>query len=138
MPLYTGRSAKKQKTSMKKSIRIFFIQLIFLFSSRAVFAQTKDFLPRYPDYYSDIFFYATRLYTQGAIEEAEVELKRYLFMQNYAKGKYEAGALCMLAGIYEQKEEYYLAAESIQKAIESYRIKESQKEYLRILKNKNF
>ena len=120
MPLYTGRSAKKQKTSMKKSIRIFFIQLIFLFSSRAIFAQTKDLLPRYPDYYSDIFFYATRLYTQGAIEEAEVELKRYLFMQNYAKGKYEAGALCMLAGIYEQKEEYDLAAESIQKAIVLY------------------
>lgn len=102
---------------MKKSIKIFFLQIILLFSFIPFFAETKDILPRNPNYYSDVFFYALSLYNSGAYEEAEVEFKRYLYMQNYAKGTYESGALCALAGLYEKKEEYALAAECIQKAI---------------------
>ena len=115
---------------MKKSIKIFLIQLILLFSSLPFFTQEKDILPRNPNYYSDIFFYALSLYNDGAYEEAEVELKRYLFMQKYAQGTYESGALCALAGLYEKKGEYTLAAECIQKAIVICEQDDSEKSYI--------
>ena len=91
---------------MKKNIKAIVLQLILLFLSLPFFAQEKNILPRNPDYYSEVFFYALSLYQSGAYEQAEVELKRYIFMQNYAKGSYEAAALNVLAGIYEMKNEY--------------------------------
>ena len=92
---------------MKKNIKVLLIQFIFLAMQ----------LPFFADSYANIYFYATKLYENEAYEEAEVEYKRYLFMQNYEKGKYEAGALCALGGLYELKGNYSLAAECLQKAI---------------------
>ena len=101
---------------MKKNIKIFFTLLIFLLTTSGLFAE-ESLLPRKENNYSDIFFYALTLYNQGAYEEAEVELKRYLFMQNYAEGAYQSGAWTALAGLYEMKENYSLAADCTQKAI---------------------
>ena len=101
---------------MKKNIKIFFIQLILLFLSLSLFAE-ENLLPRKANNYSDIFFYALTLYNEGAYEEAEVEFKRYLFMQNYAEGNYQSGAWSALAGLYEKKGNYSLAADCIQKAL---------------------
>lgn len=107
MQHYSEPCARKQKNYMKKSFKSFVIFLLFLFIALPLFS--KD--------YSDIFFYATRLFNEGACEEAEVEYKRYLFMQNYEKGQYETDAYCALAKLYEEKENYSLAADCINNAI---------------------
>ena len=119
---------------MKKSIKAIVLQLILLFSSLPFFAQQQDILPRNPNYYSDVFFYALSLYQSGAYEQAEVELKRYIFMQNYAKGKYEAAALNALAGIYEMKNEYAMAADCTQKAIVLCEQNGSEQSYINALR----
>ena len=92
---------------MTRNIKRLILQIVFLLSLSSVFAE----------HYDDLYFYAITLYNEGAYEESEVEFKRYLFMQNYAQGKYQSGAYCALAGLYEKKQNYSLAADCIQKAI---------------------
>ena len=101
---------------MTRNIKHLLVQLIFLVIAMKAFAAPGDPEP-VEGQYDKIYFYAITLYNEGAYEEAEVEFKRYLFMQNYEEGKYQSGAYCALAGLYEQKQEYELAAECIQKAI---------------------
>ena len=101
---------------MKKNIKLFLLQLIFLVIAMKGFASSVVPEP-VEGQYDKIYFYAITLYNEGAYEEAEVEFKRYLFMQNYSEGKYQSGAYCALVGLYEKKSEYSLAADCIQKAI---------------------
>jgi tetratricopeptide (TPR) repeat protein len=97
---------------MKKNIKFILASFIFLVMIAA---------PAVPEpvegTYDNLYFTAITLYNEGACEEAEVEFKRYLFMQKYQEGKYQAGAYCALAGLYEKKNNYALAADCIQKAI---------------------
>ena len=113
---YTESFAKKQRKSMKKSIKLILAQFVFLSSFFLMHAATGSEGP-----YDNLFFYAQSLYTAGAYEEAEVEYKRYIFMQNYAPGQSEnlTNAFCALAELYEKKEQWELAAETIQNAINS-------------------
>ena len=100
---------------MKKSIKLKFLTLIFLFFATTVFA-----VPEHVEgAYDDIFLYAQSLHYCGAYEEAEVEYKRYIFMQSYVtqKSEYLTEGFCALAELYEKKQEWTLAAEAIQKAI---------------------
>ena len=69
--------------------------------------------------YTDLFLYAKSLHTAGAFEQAEVEYKRYIFMQNYTQeqGEYLGESFCALAELSEQKGDFELAAQYIQNAI---------------------
>lgn len=100
---------------MKKNIKHLFIFFFFLFISTRLFCQVA--LEEKTDPYEKLFFYAQTLENAGAYEQAEVEYKRYLFMQNYAEGQYQAQALYALAGLYEKKENWSLAAESMEKSL---------------------
>ena len=97
---------------MKKSIRIFVTSLCFLFfESHSLLAQAKA------DPYADLYNYAQTLYEAQALEQAETEFKRYIFMQNYSQGEFVPQTFCSLASIYETQERWSLAAQNIQKAI---------------------
>lgn len=97
---------------MKKTIRIFAITLFFLFFVNGFLnAQNQT------DPYESLYNYAQTLYEAGALEEAETEFKRYIFMQNYYQGEFLPQCFCNLAAIYEKEERWTLAAQTIQKAI---------------------
>ena len=69
--------------------------------------------------YEDLFLYAQSLHNAGAYDQAEIEYKRFIFMQNYVstQDEYLTNAFYALAELYEKKQEWALAAEAIQKAI---------------------
>ena len=69
--------------------------------------------------YDDIFLYAQMLKAGGAYEEAEVELKRYIFLQDYSKGKYQTQAFTCLCELYSHKEQWELASQAQEMAIQS-------------------
>lgn len=112
---------------MKKNTSLI-IQLIILLLTAKAFGQgITNFtgtLPQASSPYEDIFIYACNLHNKGAYDQAEVEYKRYLFMSNYQNVQYETEALCSLAALYELKENYPLAAETCQKAIQTLAKKE--------------
>ena len=107
---------------MKKSIKFILSQIIFL-----CLISSLNAAPGVPEAlkgpYTDLFLYAKSLYDAGAYEEAEVEYKRYIFMQNYNDLEYETEAFCALADLYEKKQSWSLAAQYMQKAIISAREK---------------
>lgn len=118
--------AKKQIEYMKKNIKIFIVYISFLFFlAGSLTAQQKS------DPYEDIYNYAQNLYQAQAIEQAETEFKRYIFMQDYVQeeGNYLTQSLCSLAEIYEKEENWSLAALSIQKAINSIKQKDNEEVY---------
>ena len=94
---------------MKKSIKFILSQFVFLCLISSVYAASYD----------DLFLYAQSLHNCGAYEEAEVEYKRFIFMQDYSQqeSEYLSEAFCALAELYEKKREWTLAAEAVQKAI---------------------
>ena len=92
---------------MKLNIKKIIFLTSFLFFAVGLFSQAYD----------DLFFYAKSLDQSGAYNEAELEYKRYLFMQNYAPGNYQAEALSSLASLYEKKEDWSFAALNIEKAL---------------------
>ena len=99
---------------MKKNIRIFIVHICFLFFLTAgLSAQQKS------DPYEDIYRQAQSLYQAQALEQAETEFKRYIFMQDYAQGNFLIQSFCSLADIYEKEERWSLAAQTIQNAINS-------------------
>ena len=64
---------------MKKNIKFVFAQLIFLLMIFLLHA-----VPEHVEGpYTDLFLYAKSLHNAGAYDQAEVEYKRYIFMQNY-------------------------------------------------------
>ena len=116
MPHNSVPFAKKQIRYMKKSIKIFIAQLCFLFFITGALAALQKSEP-----YEDIYNYAQALYQAQALEQAETEFKRYIFMQDYAQeqGNFVTQSFCTLANIYEKQERWSLAALTIQKAINS-------------------
>ena len=80
-----------------------------------IFAQKK--IDEKTDVYEDIFFYAQKLHSAGALEQAELEYKRYIFLQDYSKGIYQTQAFTALAQLYEKNGQWEQAALSMQKAI---------------------
>ena len=101
---------------MKKNIKFIFAYLSFLFIAMCgLWAQAQ----RKSAAYDDLYFYAQNLYSAGAYEEAQTEFKRYIFMQDYAQGNYLTESFCTLAEIYEKNQQWDLAAQTIQKAINS-------------------
>ena len=99
---------------MKKNIRIIFVSICFLILSlQGITAQEKT----HTDPYADIFNYAQTLYSADALEQAQTEFKRYIFMQNYSQGAFVAQAFCTLAQIYEKQEQWSLAVQAIENAI---------------------
>ena len=108
--------ARKQKESMKRFIRLCTAAaLTVLFLARG-FAVEKGAAP---DIYEDVFLYAQKLEQGGAFEEAEIEYKRYLFLQDYSAGVHQTSAFTSLAGLYAKKEQWQLAADSMNMAIQS-------------------
>ena len=99
---------------MKKNIKIIFVSFCFLIlGMHGIAAQQKTS----KDPYEDIYNYACSLYSADALEQAQTEFKRYIFMQNYSQGDFVVQAFCTLALIYEKQEQWSLAAQSIQNAI---------------------
>ena len=84
---------------------------LFLFATPA--SQTSSAA----DIYEDVFLYAQKLEQGGAYDQAELEYKRYIFLQDYSEGLYQTQAFTSLAGLYEKNEQWELAAQTIQKAI---------------------
>ena len=120
---------------MKKSIKIVFAQIIFLLMIFLLHAVPEP-VEGVEGTYTDLFLYAKSLHNAGVYEQAEVEYKRYIFMQNYVQGQdeYLAEAFCALATLYELKENYSLAVQSIQKAINTLEQKEAAEEQLEQLR----
>lgn len=116
MPHNSVPFAKKQIRYMKKSIKIFIAQLCFLFFITGGLTAFQKSEP-----YEDIYNYAQALYQAQALEQAETEFKRYIFMQDYSQeqGNFVTQSFCTLANIYEKQERWSLAALTIQKAINS-------------------
>ena len=98
---------------MKKYIKAAFCGLLFLLGASANFYAS----PAVSDAYEDLFFYAQKLEAGGASEQAEVEYKRYIFMQDYSAGVHQTQAFESLAGLYADNGQWELAAETVQKAI---------------------
>ena len=98
-------------TKIKKSIAFSLTLLLLVLTNPILFAQTGL------DPYQDLFLYAQKLEKAGALEEAELEYKRYLFLQDYSAGLHQTQAFIELARLYEKKEEWELAAQTMQKAI---------------------
>ena len=115
---------------MKKSIKSAFCGILCLIGSVSFFyASSPD-----SDVYEDLFLYAKNLQEGGAAEQAEVEYKRYIFMQEYSAGIHQAEAFEQLAELYAANEKWELAAQTIQKAILSsidYNEPEEKTDYLR-------
>ena len=116
---------------MKKSIKIVFTQLIFL-----CLISSLNAAPGVPETlegpYTDLFIYAKSLHNAGAYDQAEVEYKRYIFMQNYVQNQDEnlSDAFCALAQLYELNGNHSLAAQSIQMAINTLEQNEATSEQL--------
>ena len=113
---FTVTYARKQKKYMKQFIRFCtaaFITALFLFPVFAI-----DTVPA-ADVYEDVFLYAQKLEQGGALEEAEVEYKRYIFLQDYSAGVHQTQAFSSLAQLYAKKEQWQLAADSMNQAIQS-------------------
>ncbi len=71
------------------------------------------------DIYKDVFLSAQKLEQGGALEEAEIEYKRYIFLQDYSAGAYQTSAFESLARLYAAKEQWQLAAQTMNMAIQS-------------------
>ena len=69
------------------------------------------------DIYEDVFLYAQNLEAGGAYEQAELEYKRYIFLQDYSEGIHQTEAFTALADLYKRNNQWELAAQTIQKAI---------------------
>lgn len=101
---------------MKRFISFCSVTVIFiLFFSQVLAAQQTA----KTDIYEDVFLYAQRLEQGGALEEAEIEYKRYIFLQDYSAGIYQTRAFANLAALYAQKEQWQLAADTMNMAIQS-------------------
>lgn len=112
----TAIYARKQKNYMKLFIRLCTACLItfaFLFPVYAI-----DTAPA-KDVYEDVFLYAQHLEQGGALEEAEVEYKRYLFLQDFSRGIHQTSTFKSLAQLYAKKEQWQLAADTMKQAIQS-------------------
>ena len=95
-----------------KAFRFFLAGFILLaLANQTVAAQQKK------DVYEDIFLYAQKLEQGGAYEQAELEYKRYIFLQDYSAGLYQTQAFTALSRLYEKNGQWELAAQTIQKAI---------------------
>lgn len=89
---------------------VFLSFLVLTMSGFVLCAQPKD-------EYEDVFLYAQKLYEGGAYEQAELEYKRYIFLQDYSAGIHQTQALSILAELYEKNGQMQQAAQSMQKAI---------------------
>ncbi len=98
---------------MEKFIKSAFCGLLCLLGARTIVYAS----PVVSDAFEDLFFYAQRLEAGGALQQAEVEYKRYIFMQDYSAGTHQTQAFESLAGLYAKNEQWELAAETVQKAI---------------------
>ena len=95
-----------------KAVKFYIICLFLLaVTNLCTYAQQTS------DEYEDIFLYAQRLEAGGAYEQAELEYKRYIFLQDYSAGIHQVQAFTALAGLYEKNSQWELAAQTIQKAI---------------------
>lgn len=94
---------------IKRSLILIFLSL---FTAGALFSQAAG-----TDAYEDVFFLAQRMYEQGAYEQAEIEYKRYIFLQDYSEGVHQVQAFCALSELYEKQGLYELAEQSVYKAI---------------------
>ena len=97
------------KTRPFKSILAGFVLLVL--ANQTIVAQQKQ------DVYEDIFLYAQKLEQGGAYEQAELEYKRYIFLQDYSAGLYQTQAFTALSHLYEKNGQWDLAAQTIQQAI---------------------
>jgi hypothetical protein len=95
---------------MKSYIRLLLFALLLFFILPSSFAK---------DIYEDVFLYAQKLEEGGALEEAELEYKRYIFLQDYSAGDHQTQAFTKLAGLYEKKAEWELAEQTLKMAIQS-------------------
>lgn len=89
------------------------------------------------DSYEDLFFYARALEQGGALEQAQTEYKRYIFMQDYSQGKHQTECFEALAELYAKSQRWDLAADTFQKAIASAAAYEEPEETIDLLRLKH-
>ena len=89
------------------------------------------------DAYESLFLYAQTLHNNGAFEQAQVEYKRYIFMQDYSRGIHQTQAFENLAALYAQNNEWELAAQTQYKAILSSLEDEDSAEKTDLLRQKH-
>lgn len=107
MQLFTEIYALQLKKSMKKFSKIFF-SIFLIFSSLPVFSQS--------DAYEEVFQLAKKLEESGATNEAFVEYKRYIFLQDYSEGIHQKEAYLALSLMYKNVEKYTKSIEYLQLA----------------------
>ena len=102
---------------MKEHINRFPVKMTFLIF--LVLAITNSFVFAAPnsDPYESVFLYAKTLEQGDAYEQAELEYKRYIFLQDYSAGTHQTEAFTALAGLYEKNSQWDLAAQTMYKAI---------------------
>ena len=117
MMLYSEHCVRKQKEYMKFLIRLKKTRKTFLLFLILAVTNFYAFSEPQKDLYEDIFFYAQKLQQGGALEQAELEYKRYIFMQDYSAGIYQVQAFEQLADLYASTDRWNYAVETIRKAI---------------------
>ena len=110
--------------------------LIFVFLF-LIFAGVRCFAQQTQDLYEDVFLYAKALEDGGAYEEAELEYKRYIFLQYYSEGIHQTQAFTALSGLYEKNGRWELAAQTMQKAILSEQNDEMIIKHIKLLEKMN-
>lgn len=110
--------------------------LIFVFLF-LIFAGVRCFAQQTQDLYEDVFLYAKALEDGGAYEEAELEYKRYIFLQDYSEGIHQTQAFTALSGLYEKNGRWELAAQTMQKAILSEQNDEMIIKHIKLLEKMN-
>ena len=110
--------------------------LIFVFLF-LIFAGVRCFAQQTQDLYEDVFLYAKALEDGGAYEEAELEYKRYIFLQDYSEGIHQTQAFTALSGLYEKNGRWELAAQTMQKAILSEQNDEMIIKHIELLEKMN-
>jgi len=129
-------------TSFTRLLKKTFIFLFLLSALAGLYCQTEASSNPQPasaagsDPYEELFFFARELYQKEALSQAHTELKRYIFMQDYAKGLHQTEAFTLLAQLYAKNSQWTLAAQSMQKAILSgldSQVSEEEINHLRLL-----
>ena len=110
---YSEPCVRKQKAFMKKYIKAVVCSFLLLIANVSFFYAS----PSSTDAYEDLFNYAVRLRQGGVPEQAELEFKRYIFMQDYSSGIHQTQAFENLAELYALDNRWELAADNINKAI---------------------
>lgn len=102
---------------MKEHINRSAVKNTFLIFLLLAITNLPVFAAPHSDPYENVFLYAKTLEQGGAYEQAELEYKRYIFLQDYSAGIHQTEAFTALAGLYEKNSQWELAAQTMYKAI---------------------